>query len=74
MTRFLRVVLLAAGLAGLGHAANAAEYRMMTGPQGGSWYPLGGAIANIVRGAMPDVSIRILPGGGIANVTIVEAL
>ncbi|MBL26007.1 MAG: C4-dicarboxylate ABC transporter substrate-binding protein [Rhodospirillaceae bacterium] len=72
MTRILRVVLLAAGLIGLGHAANADEYRMMTGPQGGSWYPLGGAIANLVRETMPDVSIRVLPGGGIANVLAVE--
>lgn len=72
MTRLLRVVLLTAGLIGLGQAASAAEYRMMTGPQGGSWYPLGGAIANIVREAMPDVSIRVLPGGGIANVLAVE--
>ena len=27
--------------------AHAQQVRLMTGPQGGAWYPLGGAIANI---------------------------
>ncbi|GGK27813.1 TAXI family TRAP transporter solute-binding subunit [Salinarimonas ramus] len=49
-------------------AANAQDLRLMTGPQGGSWYPLGGAIQNIVQNGMDGVSVQVLPGGGIANV------
>ena len=31
-------------------AAEAQPLRLMTGPQGGSWYPLGGAIQNLSGG------------------------
>lgn len=43
----------------------------MTGPQGGSWYPLGGAIANIADKA--GMKVQVLPGAGIANVKAVQA-
>jgi hypothetical protein len=47
--------------------------RMMTGPQGGSWIPLGGAIAELVQKEVPGVTITVVPGAGIANVKAVEA-
>lgn len=46
--------------------------RLMTGPQGGSWIPLGGAIAEFVHKEMPNVTITVMPGAGIANVKSVE--
>lgn len=52
--------------------ASAETLRLMTGPQGGSWYPLGGAIQNIVQNSMQGTSVQVLPGGGIANVKAVE--
>lgn len=52
--------------------APAAELRFMTGPQGGSWYPLGGAIADIIKREVPGVSASVAPGAGIANVKGVE--
>jgi uncharacterized protein len=60
------VTLLAAG------AASAQQLRMMTGPQGGSWYPLGGAIQNIVERNVPGVGVQVLPGAGISNVKGVD--
>jgi uncharacterized protein len=54
-------------------AASADNLRLMTGPQGGSWYPMGGAIKNVVEQAMPDTSLQVMPGAGIANVKAVEA-
>lgn len=65
----------AAGLMsiGLGVSAHAAELKLMTGPQGGSWYPLGGAIKNLVEKNMAGTSVQILPGAGIANVKAIEA-
>ena len=57
--------LLAAG------AAHAQQVKLMTGPQGGSWYPLGGAIANIAD--KKGVKVQVLPGAGIANVKAVDA-
>ncbi|MFP5406539.1 MAG: TAXI family TRAP transporter solute-binding subunit [Gammaproteobacteria bacterium] len=52
-------------------SVQAQQVKLMTGPQGGSWYPLGGAIANIVDRA--GVTIQVLPGAGIANVKAVNA-
>mgnify|MGYP006188269773 CR=1 FL=1 len=53
----------AAGLMsiGLGVSAQAADLKLMTGPQGGSWYPLGGAIQNIMQNSMDGVSVTVLP-------------
>ncbi len=51
--------------------AQAQQVKLMTGPQGGSWYPLGGAIANIADKA--GIKVQVLPGAGIANVKALQA-
>lgn len=48
------------------------DLKMMTGPMGGSWYPLGGAIMNAVQKEIPGVTISVTLGGGVANVEAVE--
>lgn len=53
-------------------AAQAAEIRLMTGPQGGVWVPLGGQLKDIWEKAVPGASIQTLPGAGIANVRAIE--
>jgi TRAP transporter TAXI family solute receptor len=66
---------LAAAVAALSLAAGAAgaqQVRLMTGPQGGSWYPLGGAIQNIIENRIDGASVQVLPGAGIANVKAVQ--
>jgi uncharacterized protein len=73
MTRHsLLAVALCAAVA-IPSAASAETLRLMTGPQGGSWYPMGGAIKNVVDAAMPDSSVQVRPGAGIANVKAIEA-
>ncbi len=67
-----RAALTAAVAFGLAGPAAADDLKLMTGPQGGSWYPLGGAIKNLVETAVPGSSVQVLPGGGIANVKAVE--
>jgi TRAP transporter TAXI family solute receptor len=52
--------------------APAAELKMMTGPQGGSWIPLGGQLKDLWEKAIPGTSIQVLPGAGIANVRGIE--
>ncbi len=47
---------------------SAQQLKMMTGPQGGSWYPLGGAIQGIIEKNVPGTSMQVLPGAGISNV------
>jgi TRAP transporter TAXI family solute receptor len=67
----LPAAVVAAGL-GLAGAAGAAELRMMTGPQGGSWIPIGGQLKDIWEKADAKNTYQVLPGAGIANVRAVQ--
>ena len=71
--RLISLAIASALAIGLADAASAAEIKLMTGPQGGSWYPLGGAIKNIIETNVPESDVQVLPGAGIANVKAVEA-
>ena len=62
------IALVAAGIA---VPASAQQINLMTGPQGGSWYPLGGALQGMASDA-GLASIQVLPGGGVANVQGVQ--
>jgi TRAP transporter TAXI family solute receptor len=64
-TRF--VVAVAASL-GFALPAAAQQATFMTGPQGGSWIPLGGALKHMWEQAIPGLQIQQTPGAGIANV------
>lgn len=68
MRKTTLALLATVSVAGFAGAAQAENLMLMTGPQGGSWYPLGGAIQNIVQSNMDGVTVQVLPGGGIANV------
>ena len=52
--------------------AQADTLRLMTGPQGGLWVPLGGALKNVWEKSVPGLSVQTLPGAGIANVRAVD--
>lgn len=58
---------LIAGLAGVA-PAQSQDLIMVTGSQGGTWYPMGGAIKTEVEKALADVNVQVRPGGGIANI------
>jgi len=53
-------------------SAAAQQVTLMTGPQGGSWVPLGGALKNMWENAIPGLQIQQQPGAGIANVRGVD--
>jgi TRAP transporter TAXI family solute receptor len=48
--------------------AAAQQVTFMTGPQGGSWIPLGGALKGMWEKEIPGLQITQTPGAGIANV------
>ena len=52
-------------MAAVAGQANAQQIKIMTGPQGGSWYPLGGAIQSMLSD--DGIGVQVLPGGGVAN-------
>jgi TRAP transporter TAXI family solute receptor len=60
---------LALALAG---PAAAGEMKMMSGPQGGSWIPLGGQMKDMWEKAIPGLAVQVMPGAGIANVRGVD--
>ena len=73
MTSSIKTVGLACGLAlALAGLSNAGEMKMMTGPQGGSWIPLGGQLKDLWEKAVPGLAVQQAPGAGIANVRAIE--
>ncbi len=73
MKPHMKLTGLALGLAiALGGPAAAVEMKFMTGPQGGSWIPLGGQLKDLWEKAVPGLSINQAPGAGIANVRAIE--
>lgn len=76
MRKCFKTGLIATGLligAAAAAPASAQQLKLMTGPQGGSWYPLGGAIQNIIESNVDGVSVQVLPGAGISNVKGIQA-
>jgi len=52
--------------------AEAQQVTFMTGPQGGVWVPLGGALKGMWEKAIPGLQVTAIPGAGIANVRGVD--
>jgi len=71
MTRKLSLAIAISAALAAG-AAQADAVRLMTGPQGGVWVPLGGALKNMWEKAIPGLQVQTLPGAGIANVRGVD--
>jgi TRAP transporter TAXI family solute receptor len=63
-----RTFLTGAALALLALPAAAQQVTFMTGPQGGSWIPLGGALKGMWEKEISGLQIQQTPGAGIANV------
>ena len=68
MKNSIRMYGLGLGLAlTLAAPAAAGEIKMMTGPQGGSWIPLGGQLKDMWEKAVSGLAVQVMPGAGIAN-------
>lgn len=63
----LNVLVLALG-ALVAAPATAQQVTFMTGPQGGSWIPLGGALKGMWENEVAGLQVQQLPGAGISNV------
>ncbi len=69
IARFVSVAAVAAAFAA---PAAAQQVTFMTGPQGGSWIPLGGALKGMWEKEISGLQITQTPGAGIANVRGVD--
>lgn len=67
-----KIVLAVSASLGFALPAAAQQVTLMTGPQGGSWVPLGGALKHMWEQAVPGLQIQQTPGAGIANVRGVD--
>jgi TRAP transporter TAXI family solute receptor len=68
----IRTLVAAAVVAVFAAPAAAQQVTFMTGPQGGSWIPLGGALKGMWEKEIPGLQITQTPGAGIANVRGVD--
>lgn len=70
----LKTLALAVGAIGAFAALPAAAQQVtfMTGPQGGSWIPLGGALKGMWEKSVAGLQITQTPGAGIANIRGVD--
>jgi len=70
--RYLAVLMICLMLPVVALSQEKVDLKLMTGPMGGSWYPLGGAIAELIQKSIPGTSVSVVPGAGIANVMGVQ--
>jgi TRAP transporter TAXI family solute receptor len=70
--RMTSLCLIAGVTCALAMPSHAEQLKMMTGPQGGSWIPLGGQLKDMWEKAIPGLSVQAAPGAGIANVRGVD--
>jgi TRAP transporter TAXI family solute receptor len=57
---------------GTGMAAEKKFLKMVSGPEGGSWYPLGSGMMRLVEANIKGVSTSNGPGGGVGNCKVVQ--
>ena len=73
MRRLARAALIVAPLMALGTTADAQTFvRMVSGPSGGSWYPLGAKIMQVMQENVDGIATSNTSGGGISNVKAVS--
>jgi TRAP transporter TAXI family solute receptor len=68
----LKAALIPLASIAIASSASAQQLTLMTGPQGGVWVPLGGALKGMWEKAIPGLQITATPGAGIANVRGVD--
>ena len=73
MKRISGAILIASSLLVTSSIANADQFlRMVSGPSGGSWYPLGAKVMQVMETSIKGVSTSNTSGGGISNVMSVD--
>ncbi len=71
-SRVLSVALVAAGMLSAVPAVAQTKLTYFTGPTGGSWIPISGALTSVWQRAIPGMSIENRPGAGLINMKAIE--
>ena len=73
MKRFSNALIIASSLMIGSSIASADQFvRMVSGPSGGSWYPLGAKVMQVMESNIKGISTSNTSGGGISNVLSVN--
>jgi len=73
MKSVFRAAVLAAPIMMVGAGAQADDFvRMVSGPSGGSWYPLGAKIMQVMQDNIDGIATSNTSGGGISNIKAVS--
>jgi TRAP-type uncharacterized transport system substrate-binding protein len=67
ITNTVKGVLLA-GMTFFAAGAQAQNITLASGPSGGTWYPLGAAIAKIIEDAIPGARVSVVNGVTVSNI------
>ena len=70
--RFLFGLGVLAGLAFAAAPSSAQNLVYFTGPQGGSWIPIAGAVTSLFEKAVPGLRVENRPGAGLINLKAIE--
>lgn len=74
MKRFIGILFAVSCVAIFASTASAVEFvRMVSGPAGGSWYPLGAKVMQVLGQEVAGISTSNAPGGGVGNIKDVGA-
>ena len=69
MQKLFKIAVAAAPLVLFSSAVSGEQFvRMVSGPAGGSWYPLGAKISEVLGKNVPGIATSNGPGGGVSNV------
>jgi len=69
MKRTITTISVAASLLLAAPLAGAETFvRMVSGPAGGSWYPLGAKMMQVFQRDIPGIATALAPGGGVGNI------
>ena len=73
MKKLLKTFAIASSMSVVAAIANADQFvRMVSGPSGGSWYPLGAKVMQTLESNIKGISTSNTSGGGISNVMSVD--
>ena len=71
--KILAVVAVLAGMVGATPALAQQNLNIASGKAGGTWYPMGGAIADIIQNSLEGYNMAVMQGTGDANIMGVNA-
>jgi uncharacterized protein len=76
MRHTIKAALLGGVISALAFVPAQAQTKFVTiasGPVGGAWYMLGGALVNMLTGSVPDTKFAVTTGGALGNISMVQS-